>query len=157
MRKLLILCFVLIVAPRAIAAAGFDDFFIDKTMRVNYFHTGGTVQETIALDSVVSDGPWPGSRTRLLDTLNLGNYDFEVIDRATNQPIYTRGFASVFGEWITTDEAKQRAGAASRFVARTSAGCRAANKNAAEAAWLICVRWYAPQRPYCAYAVRLAV
>ena len=91
-------------------AARFDDFFLDKTMRVNYFHTGNHGEEIIALDSVVSDGPWPGSRTRLIDTLNLGNYFFEVIDRETNQPIYSRGFASVFGEWVTTDEAKERAG-----------------------------------------------
>src|SRR5207248_5860740 len=91
-------------------AARFDDLFLDKTMRVNYFHTGNRGEEIIALGSVVSDGRWAGSRTRLLDTLNLGNYYFEVIDRETNQPIYSRGFASVFGEWQTTDEAKERAG-----------------------------------------------
>jgi hypothetical protein len=94
----------------AAAAASFDELFLDKTMRVNYFHTGNGGQEIIALDSVVSDGPWPGSRTRLIDTMNLGNYFFEVVDRETNQPIYSRGFASVFGEWQTTDEAKERAG-----------------------------------------------
>ncbi len=91
-------------------AARFDELFLDKTMRVNYFHTGSRGEEIIALSSVVSDGPWPGSRTRLIDTMNLGNYFFEVIDRETNQPIYSRGFASVFGEWVTTDEAAQRAG-----------------------------------------------
>jgi hypothetical protein len=79
-------------------------------MRVNYFHTGNRGQEIIALGSVVSDGPWPGTRTRLIDTLNLGNYFFEVIDRQSNQVVYSRGFASVFGEWVTTDEAKDRAG-----------------------------------------------
>ena len=31
-----------------------------------------------------------------------------MIDRETNQPIYSRGFASVYGEFETTDEAKQR-------------------------------------------------
>jgi hypothetical protein len=91
-------------------AAEFDALFVDKTMRVDYFHTstpqGG---EIVSLERVVSDGPWPGSRTRLIDTLNLGKYYFEVIDRETNQPIYSRGFASVFGEWETTAEAKQRA------------------------------------------------
>jgi hypothetical protein len=92
------------------AAARFDDFFIDKTMRVDYFHTGNKGEEIVALDRVVSDGPWPGSRTYLVDATNLGNYYFEVIDRATNQVIYSRGFASVFGEWQTTDEAKDRAG-----------------------------------------------
>jgi len=92
------------------APARFDDVFVDRTMRVNYFHTGNRGEEIIALGAIVSDGPWPGSRTRLLDTLNLGNYFFEVIDRDTNQTIYSRGFASVFGEWVTTDEAKDRAG-----------------------------------------------
>ena len=91
-------------------AARFDEAFLDKTMRVNYFHTGSRGEEIIALDSVVSDGPWPGSRTRLIDAMNLGNYFFEVIDRETNQPVYSRGFASVFGEWVTTDEAAARAG-----------------------------------------------
>jgi hypothetical protein len=92
------------------AFAAFNDTFEDKTMRVNYFHTGNRGQELIALHSVVSDGPWPGSRTHLIDTMNLGNYYFEVVDRETNQAVYSRGFASVFGEWVTTDEAKERAG-----------------------------------------------
>jgi len=108
MRKL-IFAITFLLATSAFAAS-FDDLFLDRTMRVNYFHTGNHGEEIIALDSVVSDGPWPGSRSRLIDTLNLGNYYFEVIDRETNQAIYTRGFASVFGEWQTTDDAAQRAG-----------------------------------------------
>jgi hypothetical protein len=92
------------------AHAAYPDWFLDKTMRVDYFHTGNRGEEVIALDDVVSDGPWPGSRTRLIDTENLGNYMVEVLDRGTNQLIYSRGFASVFGEWTETDEAKVRAG-----------------------------------------------
>ena len=75
-------------------------------MRVDYYHTGGG-QELFSLDQVVSDGPWAGSRTRLLDDTNLGPYFFEVIDRRTNQAIYSRGFASLYGEWETTAEPKQ--------------------------------------------------
>ena len=108
MRKLILLTTLLLAATAS--AATFDEMFLDRTMRVNYFHTGNHGEELIAIDSVVSDGPWPGSRTRLIDTLNLGNYYFEVVDRDTNQAIYSRGFASVFGEWQTTDEAKDRAG-----------------------------------------------
>jgi hypothetical protein len=88
------------------ARPGFDALFLDKTMRVDYFHTGSSGQEIVALDRVVSDGPWPGSRTHLLDDTNLGNYLFEVIDRRTNQAVYSRGFASIYGEWETTDEAR---------------------------------------------------
>ncbi len=36
---------------------------------------------------------------------NLGKYRFEVVDVATNQVLYSRGFASIFGEWETTGEA----------------------------------------------------
>ena len=88
--------------------AGFDGYFSDKTMRVDYFHSGGVGQEIVALDRVVSDGPWPGSRTRLVDDTNLGKYLFEVIDRESNLVIYSRGFASIYGEWETTAEYKAR-------------------------------------------------
>src|SRR5688572_11613837 len=84
----------------------FDRHFTDKTMRVDYFHSGGMGQEIVALERVVSDGPWPGSRSRLLDDTNLGKYLFEVVDRSTNTVIYSRGFASIYGEWETTAEYK---------------------------------------------------
>ena len=85
----------------------FDTFFRDKTMRVDYVHSGGRGQEIIALDQVVSDGPWAGSRTRLVDGLNLGKYLFEVVDRRTNRVLYSRGFASIYGEWETTAESRE--------------------------------------------------
>ena len=102
---------VLIVCLGAATAAQpvlvFDRHFTDRTMRVDYFHTGDVDTEILALDRVVGDGPWPGSRTRLLDDTNLGMYFFEVIDRATNRTLYSRGFASIYGEWETTAEAKR--------------------------------------------------
>ena len=94
-------------ARAADGAAGFDAHFIDRTMRVDYFHSGGLGTEILALDQVVSDGAWAGSRTRLVDDLNLGKYLFEVIDRRTNRVIYSRGFASIYGEWETTPESRQ--------------------------------------------------
>ena len=88
------------------AAGVFGTYFVDKTMRVDYFHSGGRGTETLALDQVVSDGLWAGSRTRLVDDLNLGKYLFEVIDRRTNRVIFSRGFASIYGEWETTPESR---------------------------------------------------
>jgi hypothetical protein len=88
-------------------SAAFDAHFLDKTMRVDYYHTGGRGGEVFALDGVLSDGAWSGSRTQLVDETNLGPYFFEVIDPATNRAIYSRGFASIYGEWESTDEPKQ--------------------------------------------------
>ena len=89
------------------ALPDFDTFFRDKTMRVDYVHSGGLGREIIGLDQVVSDGPWAGSRTRLVDGLNLGKYLFDVIDRRTNRVVYSRGFASIYGEWETTAESRE--------------------------------------------------
>jgi hypothetical protein len=78
-----------------------------RTMRLDYFHTGNASSETFSLDRVVLEPlPWPGNPRRPLDDTNLGKYLFVVTDRATNRPLYSRGFASVYGEWETTDEAK---------------------------------------------------
>ena len=54
------------------ADVDFDTFFVDRTMRVDYFHTGGLGTEVFAQDQIVSDGDWAGSTTRLIDDLNLG-------------------------------------------------------------------------------------
>jgi hypothetical protein len=77
-----------------------------RTMRVDYVHTGLAGEERFAIDGVAIEGAWPGPPDRVLDDRNLGKYLFEVVDRATNRVLYSRGFASVYGEWETTDEAK---------------------------------------------------
>jgi hypothetical protein len=84
----------------------FDRHFTDRTMRVDYFHTGRADERVVTLDRVLDDGAWAGSRTRLLDDTNLGKYLFEVIDRRTNAVVYSRGFATLYGEWETTPEAR---------------------------------------------------
>jgi hypothetical protein len=89
------------------AGAGFDDDFTGQTLRVDYDHTGIASEEHIALERVRVEGPWPGSRTQMLDGTNLGKYLVEVVDVATNRMIYSRGFASIYGEWETTGEARE--------------------------------------------------
>lgn len=94
-------------APAPPEELGFDRVFTGRTMRVDYFHTSRGDTRIVALDRVVDDGPWAGSRTRLLDDTDLGAYRVEVIDRATHRVLYTRGFSTLFGEWETTPEAKR--------------------------------------------------
>lgn len=110
MRRLLfgvvLLAAALAAAPPLDSAAPYDAAFTADTMRVDYVHTGGRGLEAVAIDRIVNDGPWPGSRTSLVDGTNLGKYLLEVIDRNTNRVIYSRGFASLYGEWETTPEAK---------------------------------------------------
>lgn len=79
-----------------------------QTMRVDYYHSGNDKQESFSLDRVVIEPlPWPGNPNHPLDTTNAGKYFFEVIDKASDTPLYSRGFASIFGEWETTEEAQK--------------------------------------------------
>jgi hypothetical protein len=103
----ILLAVVLTAALPLESAAPYDAAFTADTMRVDYLHTGGRGLEAVAIDRIVNDGPWPGSRTNLVDGTNLGKYLFEVIDRSTNRVVYSRGFASLYGEWETTPEAKE--------------------------------------------------
>jgi len=94
----------------ATPAVDFDNFFLDKTMRLDYFHSGTAKEEHFALDRVVSDGVWPGSKRQLIDTLDFGKYQFEVRDAAAGTLLYSYGFATIFGEWETTGEANRQWG-----------------------------------------------
>jgi hypothetical protein len=78
-----------------------------RTLRVDYGHTGDSASERFGVDRLVLEPlPWPGDPGKAVDTSNLGKYCFEVADKATGKLLYSRGFASIYGEWETTDEAK---------------------------------------------------
>ena len=97
--KLLLVIFVVLTIYSSAAAT--------PTMRVDYYHTGDATQEVFSVDRVVIEAlPWPGDPAQAIDSSNLGKYLFEVRDAKTKQLLYSRGFASIYGEWETTDEAK---------------------------------------------------
>ena len=78
-----------------------------RTMRLDYYHTGNATTEYFSPERVyIEPLPWPGDMTKAIDTSNLGKYLFEVLDEKTKRVLYSRGFASIFGEWETTSEAK---------------------------------------------------
>jgi hypothetical protein len=78
-----------------------------RTMRVDYYHTGSDKEERFSLDRILIEPlPWPGNASRAIDTTDRGKYFFEVVDTASGQTLYSRGFASIYGEWETTGEAK---------------------------------------------------
>lgn len=79
-----------------------------RTMRIDYVHSSTATTEELALERVVVEPlPWPGNPRRPIDDVNLGPYRFEVVDRATQAVLFSRGFASIFGEWQSTSEARQ--------------------------------------------------
>ncbi len=77
-----------------------------RTLRVDYYHTGNAHEEWFSLDRVVLEPlEWPGNPHKAVDESQLGNYLFEMRERASGKLLYSRGFNSAFGEWRTTEEA----------------------------------------------------
>jgi hypothetical protein len=78
-----------------------------RTMRLDYYHSGNASQELFSLDRIVIEPlAWPGNLRKTVDETNLGKYLFEIRDLSSNRIVYSRGFASIYGEWETTAEAK---------------------------------------------------
>ena len=67
-------------------------------MRFDYYHTGDASHEIFSVDKIsVEPLPWPGDPSQTIDTSNLGKYFFEVRDTQTKKVLYSRGFASIYG------------------------------------------------------------
>jgi hypothetical protein len=104
MMKNILSAFGLVVLSLLFAASVFA---APQTMRLDYYHTGDAKQELFSVDRVVIEPlPWPGDASKAIDSTNLGKYFFEVRDQKSGRVLYSRGFASIYGEWETTDEAK---------------------------------------------------
>jgi hypothetical protein len=94
---------VLLVVRALDACAG-----TPATMRLDYYHTGNVTEELFSVDRVVIEPlPWPGNPHKPLDATNRGTYCFEVREAGSKKLLYSRGFSSIFGEWVTTEEAKK--------------------------------------------------
>ncbi len=104
----LIVSVLLFSGPSAgMSQPGFDDYFINRTLRIDLYHTGTADEEVFSLDELVEEPCWAGNPRALIDTMNLGGYIFRVFDLQTNNLIYSRGYCSIFGEWATTGEAER--------------------------------------------------
>ena len=82
-----------------------DAFDFDATLRIDYNHTGAAGEEIVALDRLHREGVWPGPRLDLTGDLDLGRYRALLLDGATGEVLFSRGFDSYFGEWKTTGPA----------------------------------------------------
>jgi hypothetical protein len=84
----------------------FDDFFENKSLRLDYVHTGDSVNDFYSIDELIEEPFWGGSKVNLIDKFPYGKYRFEVYDEELNKLIYSRGYSTLFSEWQSIEEAK---------------------------------------------------
>ena len=98
--------FLLALVP-LMACAQFDNYFTEASLRVDYCLTGNHNMTTISLKELIREPYWSGSKTNLVDTLEFGNYIVKVFESGTDNLLFSKGYQNLYGEWQTTDEAKQ--------------------------------------------------
>lgn len=106
MKKLLIIKLLLILAF-PINAQRFEDYFEDRTLRLDYTFAGSDVIQEIFVDELVSLPHWYGRRERLAELPLKGNGQITMRSKADETVIYRHSFSTLFQEWLATDEAKQ--------------------------------------------------
>lgn len=84
----------------------FDSFFIDKTLRINYIHTGNNEEESFKAKYLYDDGPWYGRTNNLTNPYRLGDYYYELRDVESDEVIYSDGMSTYFSQWQNSKEAK---------------------------------------------------
>jgi len=106
MKNLLLL--IVLFSPGIISAQiNFDDFFYDKSFRFDYT-LGGNHENTYVFENKYKEEPfWGGSKINLIDKFNLGDFRVLITDSASKTLIYSRGYSTLFYEWLDTDEAKK--------------------------------------------------
>ena len=105
MKKILIISLLSAIAT-CTSAQGFNDWFEDRTLRLDYTFSGDNSQQQLYLDQLSSLPRWYGRRQHLAELPLQGNGQITVRDQASHQVIYRHSFSSLFQEWLSTDESK---------------------------------------------------
>ena len=105
-KKIISALTVLLLISGGMKAQNFDEYFSEKTLRVDYLFNGNAQQQTISLDELVSLPGWAGRRHSLNQFPLAGNGNIVMKDKESGKVIYRTSFSSLFQEWLGEDEAK---------------------------------------------------
>ena len=87
-------------------AQDFDQYFEDRTLRLDYTFAGSEVIHDIFVDELVSLPHWYGRRNHLSEVPLTGNGQIIVRPHNREEVIYRHSFSTLFQEWLATEEAK---------------------------------------------------
>ena len=95
MKKILIYSALLLLSVSA-QAQNFDDYFEDKTLRLDYTFAGDATRQQIFVDELVSLPRWYGRKQHLAELPLKGNGQITVRSLADGMVIYRHSFSSLF-------------------------------------------------------------
>ncbi|MBN1951889.1 MAG: hypothetical protein JW801_11870 [Bacteroidales bacterium] len=98
--------FLIFLCLQGYSQSTYNDHFSFSRLRMDVQVRGNADTAEITGVNFHREGPWAGSRVNLIDTFRYGEMMVELFDSLTGEMIYSRGCATLFQEWQTTDEAK---------------------------------------------------
>lgn len=101
--KKIIIAFLLILAFKFVYPIDFNQYFEDKTLRINYLHIGNKDIEKLSIVDFVIGKNWYGTRGFLIDPYQFGDLLVEVFDAQTGNLIFSRSYSNLFSEYRTTE------------------------------------------------------
>lgn len=107
MRKIFFRLILILLPVSAWAGPDFDKYFTSGVLRFDYLLAGKSDTAYVFPSGIKKEKIWAGSKKFLIDTLNLGTYQYRVFDQQSGELIYLKGFCPLFQEWQTTPEAKK--------------------------------------------------
>ncbi len=96
---------MLLTMPSSMVAQNFEDYFVDKTLRVDYIFAGDKDKQMIAVDELNVMPRWYGKKQRLSELPVEGNGQITVRDHHSGKVIYRNSFSTLFQEWLSEPEA----------------------------------------------------
>jgi hypothetical protein len=104
MKKISCTLLVILFALGFASAQHFDQYFINKNLRVNYLHIGNFTNESLKIDHYTAGGTWNGTRQYLIEPNSYGDIMIEVFDSVSNKLIFSRSYSCLFTEYRTTEK-----------------------------------------------------
>lgn len=109
MRRLL-LFYGLIVLTFNVSAQHFDQFFVNQSLKIEYFHIGKKDVEEVKLNKYLQGGIWSGTRTQLIEPKRYGDMLIELYDSASQKLIFSKSYSCLFSEYAATERAEMEMG-----------------------------------------------
>lgn len=103
---LLLAVLPILTGPEADETPRFDDFFLDKALRIDIHHLGTFDDERACIHVLKEEKIYSGSKKKLVDDRDLGNYRYTLRDAASGRTIFMKGYCTLFNEWRTIQEAR---------------------------------------------------
>ncbi len=106
MKRRITFILTMLLLSAAVYAQEFNDWFEDRTLRIDYTFSGNVNQQMIAVDELKTIPRWYGKRQRLAELPVEGNGQITVRAHRNGDIIYRNSFSTLFQEWLSYDEAK---------------------------------------------------